>query len=152
MAGVRLTNVVGKALAASNIAKASTSAGKVLNSMGEVVVDASVSASEQFLKEGTISSEEVINDVLWGIAGNSLGDEVKYYLQNSQEGQCLENFARHLENTASRRKETKRAKQAKEARKTANNYGNSSKEFVENSIDFSKETISQYNEEQKRHK
>ena len=152
MAGVGLTNVVGKALAASNIAKASTSAGKVLNSMGEVVVDASVSASEQFLKEGTISSEEVINDVLWGIAGNSLGDEVKYYLQNSQEGQCLENFARHLENTASRRKETKRAKQAKEARKTANNYGNSSKEFVENSIDFSKETISQYNEEQKRHK
>lgn len=121
--GVGLGNVISKGVAASQIAKASANAGKVLSATMDVVKDATLSVGEQVLKEKPVSSAEVLGDVLFGASSNALGSMTKGAYQNSKQGRKLENKARELENSASKKKQTRRAIEAKEARNEADSYG-----------------------------
>ena len=81
MAGVGLANVLGKTLAASNIAKASTSAGKMLNEISNVTIDAAMSATSQVVSGEELRGKNVFVDVITGKVLRNTGDELKTLIQ-----------------------------------------------------------------------
>ena len=140
MAGVGLANVLGKTLAASNIAKASTSAGKMLNEISNVTIDAAMSATSQVVSGEELRGKNVFVDVITGKVLRNTGDELKTLIQNKTEtGKHLYRVANRAQRLANENSRVSRKEQAIKATEAANSYGENSATIVTTIVETSKE-------------
>ena len=121
-AGVGLATKVGQISKLVKMGKVATTAVKVA---GEVAVDATMSATNQFLTDGSVDIKNVAIDVTAGqIIGNTVGNKVKTDAQNSAQGKVLQREADRAQRMASgNAPRESRVKRAQEATKKAESYG-----------------------------
>jgi RHS repeat-associated protein len=108
----------------NSVLKMSRVATKIIETAGEAVIDASLSAGGQLVKTGDVDLSEVGIDVAAGFLGSKIGDQVKSANQLSPEGKLLSRQADHAERVAGNNPSASRSKKAEYAVKKAKNYGN----------------------------
>ena len=105
------------------MAQASSKAAAALEPVGKVTVDATLSATSQYIKEGEISGNEVVVDVVAGYAAGKVGNLVKSSKQNSPEAKLLYTQADHARRVAGDNPRASRAEKLRVANEKAMKYG-----------------------------
>ena len=123
MAGIGLGNVVNKGIKAVRMAQTSSKVAAALEMAGKVVVDATLSVTSQYIKEGEVSGKEVAVDVGAGYGAEMVGDFVKSLKQNSPEAKLLYQQADHAKRVAGDNPRASRAEKLRVANEKAMKYG-----------------------------
>ena len=134
MAGVGLANVTNKGIKAIKIAQASAKTATALKIAGEVAVDATVSATSQYLKDGEISGKNVAVDVVTGYGSGKVGNFVKSSRQKSSEGKLLTRQVDHARRVAGDNPRASRAEKLRVATEKAERYGSDAANAVSTTV------------------
>ena len=134
MAGVGLANVTNKGIKAIKIAQASAKTATALKIAGEVAVDATVSATSQYLKDGEISGKNVAVDVVTGYGSGKVGNFVKSSRQKSSEGKLLTRQVDHARRVAGDNPRASRAEKLRFATEKAERYGSDAANAVSTTV------------------
>ncbi|MEY8720861.1 RHS repeat-associated core domain-containing protein [Bacteroides stercorirosoris] len=134
MTGVGLANVTNKGIKAIKIAQTSAKTATALKIAGEVAVDATVSATSQYLKDGEISGKNVAVDVVTGYGSGKVGSFVKSSRQNSSEGKLLTRQVDHARRVAGDNPRASRAEKLRVATEKAERYGSDAANAVSTTV------------------
>ena len=134
MTGVGLANVTNKGIKAIKIAQTSAKTATALKIAGEVAVDATVSATSQYLKDGEISGKNVAVDVVTGYGSGKVGNFVKSSRQNSSEGKLLTRQVDHARRVAGDNPRASRAEKLRVATEKAERYGSDAANAVSTTV------------------